>query len=390
MATLAGRPTSAYRPRSRAPAAPAHWRQDQQWHERPAVVQFIYLSMLLHAIAILLFGAPPGGSRDGRAMWGALNVQLVAPKPDIVLPPRLEPIAPLPLPRLERELRIPPTAPPRRAAPAPETKAPVPILEPVIVPRAMERIAPPELKLEKALPTPKIEVVPVPAAPPVPVPAQVKPITPDLPRVERTMVEPPRIEAPIAQPIAPVAPPVKERPVPPPEIPRIDTPVMPTLPSAPALPTVERAPEITAPAIPATPAAPEVAQKVEPKVEPRVEPRMEPRPAIIPREEFPRAPVRPAPPAPTPTAPSSDFDPTKPSVDLDAVRRRAGQLAREGSGQRALLPFPMPAPPERKTKTEEALEKARKPDCRTAYKDLGLLAAVPLIANEFGEGTCRW
>ncbi len=72
------------------------------------------------------------------------------------------------------------------------------------------------------------------------------------------------------------------------------------------------------------------------------------------------------------------------------MRRRASQMAREGVGQRALLPFPMPAPPERKSKTEEALEKARKPDCRTAYKDLGLLAAVPLIANEFGEGTCRW
>ena len=39
---------------------------------------------------------------------------------------------------------------------------------------------------------------------------------------------------------------------------------------------------------------------------------------------------------------------------------------------------------------EKAIENARKPDCRTAYKDLGLLAVVPLVANEFGEGTCRW
>jgi len=45
---------------------------------------------------------------------------------------------------------------------------------------------------------------------------------------------------------------------------------------------------------------------------------------------------------------------------------------------------------DRRSVAEEALEKARKPDCRTAYKDLGLLAAVPLIANEFGEGSCRW
>ena len=55
-------------------------------------------------IAILLFGAPPGGSREGRAMWGSLNVQLVAPAPDIVVPPRMEPLMPVPLPRLERAL----------------------------------------------------------------------------------------------------------------------------------------------------------------------------------------------------------------------------------------------------------------------------------------------
>lgn len=84
-------------------------------------------------------------------------------------------------------------------------------------------------------------------------------------------------------------------------------------------------------------------------------------------------------------------DPGKaPGIDFDAARRRAREIAREGSGQRAILPFPMPAAPERKTKEEIALEKARKPDCKTAYKDLGLLAVVPLLANEFGEGNCRW
>ena len=41
------------------------------------VAQFIYLSILLHAIAILLFGAPPGGSREGRAMWSSIDVRLV-------------------------------------------------------------------------------------------------------------------------------------------------------------------------------------------------------------------------------------------------------------------------------------------------------------------------
>jgi len=89
-------------------------------------------------------------------------------------------------------------------------------------------------------------------------------------------------------------------------------------------------------------------------------------------------------------APADDYDPTKPSIDLDAARKRAGELARQGTGNRALLAFPMPPVEKPKSKMEEAIEKARKPDCRTAYKDMGLLAAVPLIANEFGEGTCRW
>ncbi len=72
------------------------------------------------------------------------------------------------------------------------------------------------------------------------------------------------------------------------------------------------------------------------------------------------------------------------------MRRRAGQMAREGAGRRAPLPFPMPAEPARKTKEELAIENARKPDCKTAWQGLGLLAIAPLIANEFGEGNCRW
>ena len=61
-----------------------------------------------------------------------------------------------------------------------------------------------------------------------------------------------------------------------------------------------------------------------------------------------------------------------------------------GSGQRAILAFPMPPVPEKKSKLQTAIENARKPDCRTAYQGLGLAAIVPLIANEFGEGSCRW
>jgi len=369
MATLAGRATSTYRLPASIPAAQRHWPREQEWHERPGVAQFIYLSMLLHAIAILLFGAPPGGSREGRAMWGSLDVRLVAPAAPVDIPAPIAAIPAAPMPKLEREFR------PRNI-----------VTPQVVMPSKIERIAPPQLKLDKLLPAPKIEVIPLPApAPPIAVPAPISPIVPRLPSVERTMVEPPKIVAPLAQPVVPV---VKERAPPPVEAPRIETPLVPAVPAAPALPALERAPEL-APKVAAPPAP-------EPAAPPKIEkPPATPPDAPMSREELfaPKAPARPAPPVPAPPerrANEGDYDPTKPAVNLDEMRRRASQLAREGAGQRALLPFPMPAPPPRKTKTEEALEKARKPDCRTAYKDMGLLAAVPLIANEFGEGTCRW
>jgi hypothetical protein len=77
-------------------------------------------------------------------------------------------------------------------------------------------------------------------------------------------------------------------------------------------------------------------------------------------------------------------------LDLDALKDRAGTLARKGSGQTAVFAFPMPAVPPKKSKLEDALDKAHKPDCRTAYASMGLAAVVPLVANEFGEGSCKW
>jgi hypothetical protein len=379
MATLAGRASSSYRLPSPVRAGSRRSHLEEPWPERPGVAQFLYLSALLYAIAILLFGAPPGGSPEGRAIWGGLNAQLVAPAAPIAIPERMEPLVAAPLQKLERDFR-----PPR------------PIVTPqVVVPEKIQPITPPQMKVERMLPSPRIEVVPVPNAPPVAVPAQVQPIAPELPRVERTMVEPPKLVAPI---VKPVAPPVKEVAPPPVEMPRIETPLVPAIPSTPALPAMERAPEI-APKVVAPPAPePVTPPKVETPPKADVPPVTTPPAAPASREELfaPRAPAPAAPPAPRPPAPrerratDADYDPTKPAIDAEEMRRRAAQMAREGTGQRAVFAFPMPAPPERKSKTEEALEKARKPDCRTAYKDLGLLAAVPLIANEFGEGTCRW
>jgi hypothetical protein len=357
-------------------AGSPRWKHAEQWLERPALAQFVYLSLLLHAMAILLFGAPAGGSREGRAMWGSLDVRLVAPAAPVVpvdIPAPMASIEPAPLLKVERAFR------PARPFVTPQ----------VVVPPRIERVAPPTLKLEPVMPTPKIEAVPPPPAPapPIVVPAPIAPIVPNLPSVERTMADTPKIVAPLVQPVAP---PPKERPAPV-EVPRVETPLVPALPAAPTLPAVERAPEIAPKVIPPAPPAP-APEPVAPKVE---KPAAPPPDAPMSREELfaPRVPVRPAPPVPPPPerrTTDSDYDPTKPAIDLDAARKRAAQIAREGTGQRALLPFPMPAVPPRKSKTEEALEKARKPDCRTAYKDMGLLAVVPLVANEFGEGNCRW
>ena len=275
------------------------------------------------------------------------------------------------------------------------------------------------------------------------------PVTPRLPQVERAPAEVPKISAPLLQPVSPSV--VQERrlaPVPELEMPRIETHTVPSIAAPPiitqpiemkpvAVPRLQElapAPVITQPldvkaiptpkiqelapvpnietiAKPVEAPSPTVAPPAEPRVEPRIEPRVEPQ--LQQRETQPQGPERQAPtreapsprpaPAPAPGAPgpsdsrkrpdepAGDYDPfsAPKGLDLDAVKRRAGQLAR-GTGNTAVLPFAMPAVPPKKSKMEEAIENARKPDCRTAYAGLGLAAVVPLVANEFGEGTCRW
>ena len=327
---------------------------------RSPLAQFILLSMLLHALAIMLFGAPSGGSREGRAMWGSLDVVIRSPL------------------REEKE----------KVEPA--VKRPViPEKKPVI----------PDASKEAAVGNP--------ATPPIPPLLTIPPnIAPEIPAA---------FEVP---PLSEPQPAPKEQPAPIGEIPAVELPALLRLEQkeiAPielgALPRIEAAPTLRALPVEALPS---IIERVEapptaaPAVEPPREqpPRTEPPRVEQPRVETPRveprieAPLRESPfrtPAPAATIGSgkdeapSDYDPTAaPSLDAEALRKRAGEIARQGSGQRAVLAFPMPPIPERKTKLEEAIEKARKPDCRTAYQSLGLAAVVPLIANQFGEGNCRW
>jgi len=450
------KPTSAYRPppHRSLPPQPPRWAANDGAYRTPPLAEFVLLSILLHVLAILLFGAPSGGSREGRAMWGALNVTISAPlfQPAPLL--KLDRSLPM-LPMLRAPQRaepppakvVPPPPPPATAPqPVPEAPPPPPIqrVEPIAIPPMLDRLAPPDRKLEMAptfkVPPPSRLPAPVPP-PPVEAPPPPPPAPIPAPRIERVPAEAPPVAAPLAQPLPPPPAPIPQPPVPAPlpappvERAPVETPAVPAL--TPATPPVER-PPVEVPVLPVpesvAPARVEPAAKpVEKAPPPDVAPVPAPAPAVpapaptaieraieraqqpprdAPAERAPapsieRAPALPAAPAATTPLPGpsfrdsrpgdfptgrdrGDYDPTKGALDLDAVRARAGQLGREGSGNRALLPFPMPAVEKPKSKMEKAIESARKPDCKDAYKDLGLAAVIPLVANEFGEGTCRW
>ena len=420
---LAGKAISAYR---RTAPLPARWESRTMRFEKPPLWEFVLLSMALHGLAITLFGAPSGGSREGRAMWGDLQVVLQSyvsePAPvlkiDRVLPmlrpPAVEKPAPASAPAIPSvtQKTVEPVAIPAEMQPL---KAPA-VDVPAFIPPLLDRILLPDRKPERLetwkLPPPAaVKPVPVPVAPAQPA------APPELPKAEERPV-PPRVEERAPAEAPPLALPLvqpkllPERAVAPPVEQRVETPVVPV---APMTPPVERAPVEVPPLpvpLPESVAPPRIEraapqENIAPQLPPAIE-RAEPppqrdAPARIERAPAPamqpelRTPSLPSPTAPGAPAfrsreqdPSSGYDPTAPALDLDAMRKRAAAMAREGSGNRAILPFPMPAPPERKTREQIAIEKARKPDCRTAYQSLGLAAVVPLIANEFGEGSCRW
>ena len=81
----------------------------------------------------------------------------------------------------------------------------------------------------------------------------------------------------------------------------------------------------------------------------------------------------------------------RPRIDLDAVRQRAREIDREGSGPRTLLPFNVKPKEEIKTKVQQAFDKAlKRPDCRDAYAGMGLAAVVPLLWDAVSEKGCKW
>jgi hypothetical protein len=80
-----------------------------------------------------------------------------------------------------------------------------------------------------------------------------------------------------------------------------------------------------------------------------------------------------------------------PAVTVESMKKRAREIAAEGSGSRGVINMLPPPPVEKKDKLAEDIAKAAKPDCRTAYAGLGILAVVPLVASSVGNnGGCNW
>lgn len=89
--------------------------------------------------------------------------------------------------------------------------------------------------------------------------------------------------------------------------------------------------------------------------------------------------------ATAPSAPAS-----APRLNLDLVRPRGGEIARQGS--RGVLQL-LPLPPERKSKLAEGIEQAAKKDCKDAYSPMGILAVVPLALDAVKSNSatgCKW
>jgi hypothetical protein len=426
--TTQRRPLSRYRARPTArnlPPIPEQWlATSAAFRGPPPLWQFVFLSLLLHAMFIALFGAPSGGSAEGRAMWGSMQVELrgllVEHSPPPVAAPPAEalrrdyvPPAPTRQDRGASQGAVPLTPPAETQAAATAPLGPAIVEVPTPFPRVIDRLPTREIRLAEppALrvppptegrdlrPPPRERIEAIPAEVPAPLP-----ITPSI-TTERALADPPPLAIPLAQPLP--------LPAPAPAPASIPQPVERT-PIAPEPRAVERTPAVEVSAIPVpalesiAPTTGGTAAPIElaplPPIEavpaaPTMQPAMQAPPAqraLDPEVGGPRftppgaAPGAQRRPGTRPGDTTSDYDPTAPSLDADALRARAGRIAREGSGQRALLPFPMPPVPEKKSQVESALENARKPDCRTAYQGLGLLAVVPLVANEFGEGNCRW
>lgn len=358
--------------------------------DEPTLLQFIVLSMLLHVLAVVLFGdaGRGGGVRRGDALPGTLEVTLERLSPETV--PPLDPNAPE---EADKPLR------PKAVAPAPIEPAPQRI-EPIVAPQIERELLAPVEAPTAALPT--VPAVPLERIAPAPIeheltaPAELAPReVPTVPSVPLERITPRQLERELASPaelpprVVPAAPSAPiERVTPPPLERDIAPPVAVPAPRQAPLPVVEPERGGAPSAAPSSPIPPaEAAPRAPATIAPQTAP-VRPAASPLPRQGAPEANEDIF--KPRGDRPSPEPGPA-PRIDLDAAKKRAvREMAHEGSGSRGVLPFPLPVPPEKKSKDANALEKAIKPDCRTAYAGMGLLAVPALLAAAITDEGCRW
>ncbi|MDQ6917705.1 MAG: hypothetical protein M3023_07785 [Pseudomonadota bacterium] len=326
-----------------------------------------------------------------------------APAPSAVPPPNIER---QPSPAVERAPRVVPIAPPplERVAPRKIERELAPSVELIpreapVPPAPLERIVPQQT--ERAL-SPPVELTPreLPMTP-----ANIEPSAPA--RIERELA--PAIE--IAPREQPIAPPALERVAParierelatPPAVAPHEVPAAPAPIERIAPPPQSR--ELISPSgVPrsAEPSAP--AQRTVPSMEREAVPRAPASRPATPSEAAPaESPPGESPPRlrfGTPRPDDEMFKPRNdvvvpsaepggaPRIDREALRARVREIAREGAGSRALVQVELPEPVR---PPKNPFDQAVKPDCRTAYAGLGLLAIPVLVASAIADSGCKW
>jgi hypothetical protein len=325
--------------------------------------QCLLLALLLHLLLVLALGNTPGGTAaPGEGVWGRLNVTLRASL-DLRRSEEAGGASPAP-----PEINIGATGPARpqqryggalrrEAAQRPQVDTPG------AVQLGQWR---PQPQSERSLPQPPtIEPVPEPVLPALPEPT---------PAALRSLASPPDTTV---QPLAPDS-----------SLSGAPLPAATAIEALPAMPTLRarRAPVALPPSLSATAPSPEAETQALKRL-----PSFEP-PALASAAPSSTAPA----PAGAPDAgarvghdvampPSTP--PSAPRLNLNLPLPRGGPLSRRGSP--GALPL-LPHPPEVKSKLAQEMDKATSSDCRKAYSEMGVLAAVPLAADALRDKGCRW